>query len=73
MTDLKLKSNSDTHNTRSKRSHSYSMWSAISGNFHVEMSRTNQWLFSFSIIGAKIGIVSPLELLPLEGIASKVF
>ena len=33
--------------TRSKQIHSYSTRSAIVGNFFVEISRTNQWLFFF--------------------------
>ena len=40
--------------TRSKQIHSYPTRSAIAGNFHVEMSRTNQRLLSSSRIGTKI-------------------
>ena len=40
--------------TRSKQIHSYPTRSAIAGNFHVEMSRTNQRLLSFSRTGTKI-------------------
>ena len=40
--------------TRSKQIHSYSTRSAITRNFHVEMSRTNERLLSFSRISTKI-------------------
>ena len=57
--------------TRSKQIHSYSTRSAIAGNFHVEMSRTNQQLFSFSRIGTKIWNGIPPEIRQLRKIHFK--
>ena len=51
--------------TRSKQIHSYPTRSAIAGNFHVEMSRTNQRL-SFSRIGTKIWNGIPPEIRQLK-------
>ena len=48
--------------TRSKQIHSYPTRSAIAGNLHVEMSRTNQRLLSFSRIGTKIWNGIPPEI-----------
>ena len=52
--------------TRSKQIHTYSTRSAIAGNFHVEMSRTNQRLLSFSRIGTKIWNGIPHEIRQLK-------
>ena len=52
--------------TRSKQIHSYSTRSAIAGNFHVEMSRTNQRLFSFCRIGTEIWNGIPSEIRQLR-------
>ena len=40
--------------TRSSQLHAYSTQSAVAGNFHIKMSRTNQQLFSFSRTGTNI-------------------
>ena len=48
--------------TRMKQIHSYSTWSAIAGHFHVEMSRANQQLLSFSRISTKIWNGIPPEI-----------
>ena len=47
--------------TRSAQIHSYSTRSSAAGNFHIKTSRTNQQLFSFSIIGANIWNGIPLK------------
>ena len=52
--------------TRSAQIHSYSTRSAVVGNFHLKMSRTNQQLFSFSIIGANIWNDIPIKVRELE-------
>ena len=52
--------------TRSKQIHSYTTRSAIAGNFHVEMWRTNQRLLSFSRIGTKIWNGIPLKFASLR-------
>ena len=52
--------------TRSAKIHSYSTRSAVAGNFHIKMSRTNQQLFSFSRIGANIWNGIPLKVCKLE-------
>ena len=52
--------------TRSKQIHSYPTRSAIAGNFHVEMSRTDQRLLSFSRIGTKIWNGIPPEIRQLK-------
>lgn len=47
--------------TKTVEIHGYKTSSSNLGNFYINISKTNQRLRSFNRLGAKFGIVSPLQ------------